>query len=106
MDSAVVKMHKNALRRTKTTCDSRSVMWATHLQVLAHVEAPKEDPTSFRRYAEKIQAHLLNLSCIDESSHADIIENLTKKLHIQHRLSWNGGRRGGLELQTMNEFGV
>jgi hypothetical protein len=70
------------------------------------VEAPKEDPTSFRRYAEKIQAHLLNFSCIDESVHADIIEYLTKKLHIQYRLSWNGGRRGGLDRQTINGFGV
>ena len=97
MDSTVVKMHKDALYRTKTTCDSRLVMWATHLEVLDRVEAPKEDPTSFRRYAEKIQAHLLNFSCIDESGHADIIEYLTKKLCIQYRLSWNGGRRGGLE---------
>ena len=52
MDSAAVKMYKDTLRRTKTTCDSRLVMWATHLQVLDRVEAPKEDPTSFRRYAD------------------------------------------------------
>lgn len=50
--------YKDALRRLKTTCGSRSVMRAAHLQALDRVEAPKGDPTSFSRYAEKIRTHL------------------------------------------------
>jgi hypothetical protein len=81
-------------------------MRAAHLQALDRVEAPKGDPASFRRYGEKIRTHLFNLSCIGESGHADIIERLAQKLQIQDRLSWNDGRRGGLERRTINEFGA
>ena len=31
---------------------------------------------------------------------------MAQKLQIQDRLSWNDGRRGGLEHRTINEFGV
>ncbi|KZR97520.1 Uncharacterized protein APZ42_007556, partial [Daphnia magna] len=60
---------------------------------------------SLRRFAEKVRTHLFNLSCIGETGDADIIERLAQKLQIQDRLSWNDGRRGGLEYRSMNEFG-
>ena len=98
--------YKDALRRLKSTCGSRSVMRAVHLEALNREEAPKGDPASFRRYAEKVRTHLFNLSYIGEAGHADIIERLAQKLQIQDRLAWNDGRRGGLEHRTINEFGV
>jgi len=98
--------YRDALQRLKSTCGSRPVMRAAHLQALERVEPPKGDPASFRRYAEKVRTHLFNLSCIGETGHADIIERLAQKLQIQDRLSWNDGRRGGLEHRSMNQFGV
>jgi hypothetical protein len=98
--------YKDALCRLKATCGSRSVMRAVHLEAYNREEAPKRDPASFRRYAEKVRTHLFNLSYIGEAGHADIIERLTQNLQIQDRLSWNDGRQGGLEHRTINEFGV
>jgi hypothetical protein len=98
--------YKDALRRLKATCGSRSVMRAVHLETLNREEAPKGNPASFRRYAEKVRTILFNLSYIGEAGHMDIIERLAQKLQIQDRLSWNEGCRGGLEHRTINEFGV
>ncbi|XP_046450173.1 uncharacterized protein LOC124198385 [Daphnia pulex] len=98
--------YKDALSKLKATCGSRPMMRAAHLQAIERVEAPKGDPTSFRRYAEKVRTHLFNLSCIGETGHADIIERLAQKLPVYDRLSWNDGRRGGLENRTMNTFGM
>ena len=47
--------YKDALRRLKAICGSRSVMRAVHLEALNREEAPKGDPASFRRYAEKVR---------------------------------------------------
>ena len=98
--------YKDALRRLKATCGSRSVMRTVHLETLNREEAPKGNPASFRRYAEKVRTILFNLGYTGEAGHADIIERLGQKLQIQDRLSWNDGRRGGLEHRTINEFGV
>ena len=98
--------YKDALRRLKATCGSRSVMRAVHLETLNREEPPKGNPASFRWYAEKVRTILFDLSYIGESGHADIIERLAQKLQIQDRLSWNDSRRGGLEHRTINEFGV
>lgn len=97
--------YKDALLRLKTTCGSRAVMRAAHLQALDRIDIPRGDPASLRRFAEKVRTHLFNLSCIGETGDADIIERLAQKLQIQDRLSWNDGRRGGLEYRSMNEFG-
>jgi hypothetical protein len=98
--------YKEALLRLKATRGSRPVMRAAHLHALEKLEAPRSDPTSFRRYAEKVRTHLFNLNCIGETGHANIIELLTQKLPVEDRLAWNSGRRGELEHRTINEFGI
>jgi hypothetical protein len=59
--------YKDALRRLKATCGSRSVMRAVHLKKLNREEAPKGNPASFLRYAEKVRTILFNLSYIGET---------------------------------------
>lgn len=51
------------------------------------MEAPRNDPQSFKRFAERVRTHLFNLSTIGETGHADIIERLTRKLPLTDRLA-------------------
>ena len=73
------------------------------------MEAPRNDPQSFKRFAERVRTlfslHLFNLSAIGETGHADIIERLTRKLELTDRLAWNDGRGADLESRKINEFG-
>jgi hypothetical protein len=62
------------------------------LFIIFALDAPKNDPQSFKRFAERVRIHLFNLSTIGESGHADIIERLALKLQLSDRLEWNFGR--------------
>jgi hypothetical protein len=68
------------------------------------MEAPRDDPTSFKRFAERVRTHLFNISMIGESGHVDIIETLALKLQLTDRLAWNSGRGLDLEHRTINDF--
>ncbi|XP_045034560.1 uncharacterized protein LOC123475636 [Daphnia magna] len=97
--------YKEALQRLRSTCGNRTVIRAAHLQALDRMEAPKNDPQSFKRFAERVRTHLFNLSTIGKSGHADIIERLALKLQLTDRLEWNHGRGEDLERRTINDFG-
>ena len=97
--------YKEALQRLRSTCGNRTVIRAAHLQALDRMDAPKNDPQSFKRFAERVRTHLFNLSTIGESGHADIIERLALKLQLSDRLEWNFGRGEDLERRTINDFG-
>lgn len=60
------------------------------------IESPRGDPASFRRFAERVRTHLFNLTCIGETSHADLIERLTQRLPVADRLVWNDSRGAGM----------
>jgi hypothetical protein len=97
--------YKEALQRLKSSCGDRTTIRAVHLKALERMEAPRGDPQSFRRFAERVRTHLFNLSIIGENGHADIIERLAHKLQLTDRLAWNDGRGAELERRTMNDFG-
>lgn len=97
--------YRDALRRLKENCGSRAVMRAAHLQALDRIEPPRGDPVSFKRYAERVRTHLFNLTCIGETSHADLIERLAQRLPVADRLAWNDGRGAGLERRSITQFG-
>ncbi|XP_045030400.1 uncharacterized protein LOC123477414 [Daphnia magna] len=69
------------------------------------MEAPRNDPQSFQRFAERVRTHLFNLATIGESGHVDIIERLTLKLQLTDRLAWNDKRGLELDQRTINDFG-
>ncbi|KAI9551306.1 hypothetical protein GHT06_002506 [Daphnia sinensis] len=75
--------YKEALQRLRSTCGNRTVIRAAHLQALDRMEAPKNDPQSFKH----------------------IIERLALKLQLTDRLEWNHGRGEDLERRTINDFG-
>ena len=97
--------YRDALRRLKEACGNRAVMRAAHLQILDRIESPRGDPASFKRFAERVHTHLFNLTCIGETSHADLIERLAQRLPVAERLAWNDGRGVGLERRTIIKFG-
>ena len=97
--------YKEALQQLKSTSGDQTVIKAVHLSALNHMEAQRNDPLSFKRFAEHVRTHLFNLSTIRETGHADIIERLTRKLPLTDRLAWNDGRGADLERRTINEFG-
>ena len=97
--------YKEALQRLKSSCGDRTTIRAVHLKALERMEAPRGDPQSFRRFAERVRTHLFNLSIIGENGHADIIERLAHKLQLTDRLAWNDGRGAELERRTINDFG-
>ncbi|KAI9549791.1 hypothetical protein GHT06_006355 [Daphnia sinensis] len=59
--------YMEALTRLKQTCGRRDVMRAAHLQALDQLEI-KQDPATFKRFAEKVRTHLFDLSRIGETS--------------------------------------
>jgi hypothetical protein len=69
------------------------------------MEAPGNDPHSFKRFAERVRTNLFNLSIIGETGHVDIIERLALKLPLTDRLAWNDGRGTEIDHRTINDFG-
>ncbi|EFX68633.1 hypothetical protein DAPPUDRAFT_259832 [Daphnia pulex] len=94
-----------ALVRLKQTCGRRDVMRAAHHQAIQKLET-KQDPTSFKRFAERICTHLFDLSRIGETGTTDLIEKICLKLHLNDRLAWNEDRRGRIEDRSLNTFGM
>ncbi|XP_045031141.1 uncharacterized protein LOC123473813 [Daphnia magna] len=93
-----------ALVRLKQTCGRRDVMRAAHHQAIQRLET-KQDPASFKRFAERIRTHLFDLSRIGETGTTDLIEKICLKLHLHDRLAWNEDRRGRIEDRNLNTFG-
>ena len=93
-----------ALVRLKQSCGRRDVMRAAHIQAIDKLEF-KNDPASFKRFAEKIRTHLFDLTRIGEASTADIIERVCQRLSLHDRLAWNEGRWGQTEHRSLNDFG-
>ena len=96
--------YKEALIRLKSQCGDRAVMRHAYLRLLDDTAAPREDPSSFKQFAEKVRTRLFNLTCIGESNHSDVIDRVTKRLPTRDRMDWNNGRGTGLDRRTMNEF--
>lgn len=92
------------LVRLKQTCGRRDVMRAAHHQAIQRLET-KQDPASFKRFAERIRTHLFDLSRIGETGRTDLIEKICLKLHLHDRLAWNEDRRGRIEDRNLNTFG-
>ena len=97
--------YKEVLQRLKSTCGSRKVIRAAHLRELDRMEAPRNDPQSFKRFSERVRTHLFNLSVIGETGHVDIIERLSLKLQLTDRFAWNNGRGGEIDNRNINDFG-
>ncbi|XP_057377375.1 uncharacterized protein LOC130698707 [Daphnia carinata] len=95
-----------ALVRLKANFGRRDVMRAAHLQALDKLEIQKNDPASFKRYAEKVRTHLFDLTRIGEAGTSDIIEKICLKLQLSDRLAWNSDRGNGLERRNLNQFGT
>lgn len=93
-----------ALVRLKQAYGRRDVIRAAHTQALEKLEL-KSDPTTFKRYAEKVRTHLFDLSRIGETATADIIERICLRLNLADRVAWTSGRGDGLESRSLNEFG-
>ena len=98
--------YKEALIRLKQTCGRRDVMRAVHLQALDNLSCLKGDTHAFKRFVEKVRAHLFDLTRIGETNHSAVIERICQRLQINDRLAWNEGQGGGLENRTLNEFGA
>ncbi|XP_045028164.1 uncharacterized protein LOC123471199 [Daphnia magna] len=94
-----------ALVRLKDSFGRRDVMRAAHIQALEKLEFQKNDPASFKRYAEKVRTHLFDLTRIGEFAAADIIERICLKLQLADRLAWNTDRGSGLERRSLDQFG-
>ena len=61
-------------------------MRAAHHQAIKRLE-PKQDPASFKRFAERIRTHLFDLSRIGETGTTDLIERICLKLQLPDRLT-------------------
>jgi hypothetical protein len=94
-----------ALVRFKQTYGRRDVMRAAHHQAIKRLE-PKQDPTSFKRFAERIRTHLFDLSRIGETGTTYLIERICLKLQLPDRLAWNEDRHGRIEDRSLNAFGT
>ncbi|KAK4007059.1 hypothetical protein OUZ56_012215 [Daphnia magna] len=94
-----------ALVRLKQTCGRRDFMRAAHHQAIQRIEA-KQDPASFKRFAERIRTHLFDLSRIGETGTTDLIEKICLKLQLPDRLAWNEERRGRIEDRSLNAYGM
>ncbi|XP_057378039.1 uncharacterized protein LOC130700052 [Daphnia carinata] len=93
-----------ALVRLKQNCGRRDVMRAAHFQAIERLEL-RNDPSSFKRFSEKIRTHLFDLNRIGETSSADLIERICLKLQLQDRLAWNADRRETIDERSLNNFG-
>jgi hypothetical protein len=80
-------------------------MRAAHHQAIQKLET-KQDPASFKRFAERIRTHLFDLSRIGETGTTDLIERICLKLQLPDRLAWNEERRGRIEDRSLNTFGM
>lgn len=93
-----------ALVRLKQTFGRRDVMRAAHIQAMEKIEL-KQDPSTFKRFAERIRTHFFDLTRIGETSVADLIERVCQRLSLHDRLAWNEGKWGQLEHRSLNDFG-
>ncbi|KAI9551057.1 hypothetical protein GHT06_007663 [Daphnia sinensis] len=65
----------HALVRLKQSCGRRDAMRSAHIQAINQLDF-KQDPTSFKRYAERIRTHFFDLTRIGETAAADLIERV------------------------------
>ena len=79
-------------------------MRIAYISTLDRLELGREQAT-LKRFAERSRTIFFNLASIGESSNADIIERVVRKLHPTDRLEWNARRGTGLERRTLVEFG-
>ena len=93
--------YKEALIRLKVTCGRRDVMRTVHINTIDSLE-PGQNPSSFKRYAEKIRTHLFDLTRSGVGRNLDIVEKVCAKLNLQDRLAWTEQNTDGASL---NEFG-
>ncbi|KAI9557162.1 hypothetical protein GHT06_016969 [Daphnia sinensis] len=97
--------YAEALGRLKENYGRKDIMRAALMQTLENLSVHKQDPSSFRRFAEKTRTFLFDLSRIGESATADVIERICLKLPFADRLAWNTDRGSDLERRSLNEFG-
>jgi hypothetical protein len=96
--------YMEALVCLKQSCGRRDVMRSAHIQAINQLDF-KQDPTSFKRYAERIQTHFFDLTRIGETSAGDLIEKVCLRLSLHDRLAWNEAKWGQLEHRSLNDFG-
>ncbi|XP_057381581.1 uncharacterized protein LOC130704121 [Daphnia carinata] len=94
-----------ALTRLKETYGRRDVMRAALVQALDKLEMGRQDPNSFRRFAEKTRTYLFDLNRIGETATTHIIDRICLKLQLPDRLAWNEERGTGLEKMNLLTFG-
>lgn len=92
-----------ALTRLKQFCGRQDVMRSTHIHAINQLDF-KQDPTSFKRYAEQIQTHFFDLTRIGETSAADLIEKVCQRLSLHVLLAWNEGKWGQSEHRSLNDL--
>ena len=97
--------YMEALVRLKQFCGRRDVMRSAHIQAINKLEF-KQDPTSFKRYAERIQSHFFDLTRIGETSTADLIERVCQRLPPLDRVAWNEGKEGEMDYRSLNDFSL
>ena len=93
--------YKEGSLRLKETCRRRDLLRAVHLQIIEKLE-PGRNPTTLKRYAEKIRTHLFDLSRLREESNMNLIERICVKLNIQDQLAWTEQR--GVNFIELNDF--
>jgi hypothetical protein len=76
--------YMEALVRLKQSCGRRDVMRSSHIQAINQLDF-KQDPTSFKRYAERIRTHFFDLTRSGETSAADLIEKVCLRLSLYDR---------------------
>ena len=97
--------YMEALVRLKQSCGRRDVMRSAHIQAINKLEF-KQDPASFKRYAERIQSHFFDLTRIGETSTADLIERICQRLPPLDRVAWNEGKEGEMDYRSLNDFSL
>ena len=80
-------------------------MYAGNLQAIDRLDL-RNDPVSFKQYAERIRNHFFDLSRIGETVNPNLIEKVCQRLQPLDRLDWNAGRRGDMETRTLTSFGT
>ncbi|XP_057379669.1 uncharacterized protein LOC130701908 [Daphnia carinata] len=96
--------YKEALKRLKQSFGRRDVLRVAHLQALERLERGN-NATAFQRFADRVRAHLFDLSRIGETAQPDIIEKICRKLAQPDRLAWNDKKPyGASETRSLEEF--
>ena len=92
--------YKEALIRLKETCGRRVVMRTVHIKTIDSLE-PGQNPSSFKRNAEKIWTQLFDLTRSGKEWNLDIVERVCAQLNLQGRLALTEKK---LDHTSLNEF--